>query len=230
MKLYYHPASTTCRGIMLFAQEEAIAVDWQMIDLFAGQNKTPEFALVNPNMAVPVLEDGDFLLTESSAILKYLADLVQSDAYPTDLRQRARVNSAMDWFNTNFYHAFGYSLVYPQTIAEHALPEPAQQMVLAHGRQYSQAAFAVLDLQIARNGGDFVLGRSISLADYMGASHVTLGELIGFDYSPWPHVSKWLDAMRSRPAWDEVNAAFYGWRSAALAAASADPLLVAIPA
>jgi hypothetical protein len=36
MKLYYHPASTTCRMIMLFAAEEGIALDYQLIDLMKG--------------------------------------------------------------------------------------------------------------------------------------------------------------------------------------------------
>ena len=63
---------------------------------------------------MPVLEDGDFRLTESSAILKYLADKTRSPAYPADLRQRARINERMDWFNTGFYRDFSYGFVYPQ--------------------------------------------------------------------------------------------------------------------
>ena len=68
---------------------------------------------------MPVLEDGDFRLTESSAILKYLADKVDSPAYPKDLQKRARVNEMMDWLNTGFYRDFGYGLVYPQIFPHH---------------------------------------------------------------------------------------------------------------
>ena len=61
-----------------------------------------------------MLEDGDFRLTESAAILRYLAEKIDSAAYPKDLKQRARVNEVMDWFNSNFYRDWGYGLIYPQ--------------------------------------------------------------------------------------------------------------------
>ena len=63
---------------------------------------------------MPVIEDGDLHLTESSAILKYLADKIGSPAYPKDLKQRAKVNEMMDWLNTNFYRDWAYNLAYPQ--------------------------------------------------------------------------------------------------------------------
>jgi glutathione S-transferase len=63
---------------------------------------------------VPPLEDGDLRLTESSAILKYLADKIDSPAYPKDPNLRAKVNEMMDWINANFYRDFGYGLCYPQ--------------------------------------------------------------------------------------------------------------------
>jgi len=44
----------------------------------AGEQYQPAFTTINPNSAVPVLEDGTFRLTECSAILKYLADLIDS--------------------------------------------------------------------------------------------------------------------------------------------------------
>ena len=37
MKLYYHPASTTCRPIMLFAAEAGIDIEYQLVDLFTGE-------------------------------------------------------------------------------------------------------------------------------------------------------------------------------------------------
>ena len=69
---------------------------------------------MNPNSLVPMIEDGDLRLTESSAILKYLADKIGSPAYPKDFKQRAKVNEVMDWINTNFYRDWAYNLCYPQ--------------------------------------------------------------------------------------------------------------------
>src|SRR6185436_2925808 len=97
MKLYYHPASTTSRPLMLFAAESGIKMDMQVVDLFTGEHYQPPFEAINPNRQVPVLEDGDFRLTESATILKYLAEKSGSSAYPRDLKERARVNERIDW-------------------------------------------------------------------------------------------------------------------------------------
>ena len=102
MKLYYHPVSTVSRPIVLFAADNAIALDYQVVDLMTGEHMGTPFSTINPSRQVPVLEDGDFRHTESSAILKYLADKIDSPAYPKDLRRRARVNEMMDWLNTGF--------------------------------------------------------------------------------------------------------------------------------
>src|SRR5439155_19275953 len=114
MKLYYHPVSTTSRPVVLFAAETKIDVDYQIVDLFNGEQYQPEYAAINPSRQVPVLEDGSFRLTESSAILKYLADKISSPAYPSDLQKRARVNERMDWLISGFYRDFSYGLIYLQ--------------------------------------------------------------------------------------------------------------------
>ena len=73
MKLYMHPVSTTSRPVRLFIAENGIEVEEQVVDLMTGRALQPAFAAINPNQMVPMLEDGDLRLTESSAILKYLA-------------------------------------------------------------------------------------------------------------------------------------------------------------
>ena len=97
MRIYYHPASTTSRPVILFAAENGIDAEFRLVDLFKGEHLQQPYEKINPNHLVPVLEDDGFRLTESSAILKYLADKIGSPAYPKDLRQRARVNERMDW-------------------------------------------------------------------------------------------------------------------------------------
>jgi glutathione S-transferase len=89
MKLYYHPASTTSRPIMLFAAESGLDLEFQIIDILTGEHLQPAYVAINPNHQVPLLQDGDFRLTESSAILKYLAEKTGSRAYPTDLYEGA---------------------------------------------------------------------------------------------------------------------------------------------
>ena len=103
MKLYMHPVSMTSRPVRLFIAENKIPVEEVLVDLMTGEHYQEPYASLNPNRLVPMLEDGDFRLTESSAILKYLADKFDSPAYPKDLKQRAKVNEIMDWINTNFY-------------------------------------------------------------------------------------------------------------------------------
>jgi glutathione S-transferase len=211
MKLYGHPISTTTRPILLFAAEARIPLDLVTIDLFAGDHLSPGFAAINPNRAVPVLEDGAFRLTESSAILKYLAERAGSPAYPAEPQARARVNALMDWFNTGFYRAFGYGLIYPQVLPDYAWPTAEMQAVsLARAETDSRRWFDVLDRHWL--GVETYLGGTApSLADYMGAVHVTNGELIAFDLAPWPRILRWVEAMKALPSWASVHAAFAGW-------------------
>jgi len=229
MIFYHDPGSTSSRPVLLFAAEHRLPLRLRTVSLMAGEHRAPDYAKLNPNQAVPVLKDGDLLLTECSAILKYLADIAGSPTYPTDLKERARVNAAMDWFNTNFYAEFGPGFVYLQVLPHYRYADPAvQAAVLERGFQKVRFRFGVLDTLIARHDGDYVLGREISLADYIGAIYVAIGDYVDFDLSPWPNVSRWMDTMRRRPCWDEVNAVFYKWRDAMRVPLKAE--LIATPA
>ncbi|WP_333671284.1 glutathione S-transferase family protein [Elioraea tepidiphila] len=211
MKLYGHPISTTTRPILLFAAEARLQLDLVTIDLFAGDHLSPGFTAINPNRAVPVLEDGAFRLTESSAILKYLAERAGSAAYPAEPQARARTNALMDWFNTGFYRSFGYGLIYPQVLPDYAWPKAEMQAAsLARAEAEARRWLDVLDAHWL-DAGTYLGGAAPSLADYMGAVHVANGELIAFDLTPWPRIGRWIEAMKALPSWTPVHAAFAGW-------------------
>jgi glutathione S-transferase len=210
MKLYYHPASTTSRPIMMFAADHRLKLDYQLVDLFAGEHMQPAFAIINPNQAVPVLDDDGFRLTECSAILKYLADRVGSHAYPIDPRKRARVNERMDWFNTSLSREFCYGFVYPQVLPTHRRPDSqAQQQTLAWGRQNALRWLNILDEKWIGPDNPYVCGSQITIADYLGIAFVSLGEAAHIDFSAWPNIQRWMGLMKSRPSWIPTNEAFY---------------------
>ena len=212
MKLYYHPASTTSRPLVMFIEDHAIPAELQVVDLFTGEHLKEPFAEVNPNCLVPVLEEGDFRLTESSAILKYLADSIDSPAYPKDLRQRARVNEMMDWINTQLCRDLAYGTVYAQIFPGHKRPtEESQRVTVAWGQERAKRWLTVLDQKLLGSDKTYLCGSQVTIADYYGASFVHLAEVIGSDLSAYPNVKRWLDRMKSRPTWQKVYAAINGF-------------------
>ncbi len=74
MKLYMHPVSMTCRPIRLFAAESKIDMDEELVDLMTGAHNAAALRQRQSELPRAMLEDDDLKLTESSAILKYLAD------------------------------------------------------------------------------------------------------------------------------------------------------------
>jgi len=212
MKLYYHPASTTSRPVALFAAEHNIPLELQVVDLFTGEHMQPPFGALNPNHLVPVLEDEGFRLTESSAILKYLADKTGSALYPTNLQQRARVNERMDWVNTQLCRDFAYGFVYPQIFPFHKRrSDEAQQATLQWGQERAQGWMKVLNDNLLGAGNNWICGDAITIADYYAAAFVALGELTGGTFAAYPNIRRWLDRMQALPNWKEVNAAIDGY-------------------
>jgi len=200
---------------MLFASEAGISLDLVTVSLEKGEQMSPEFVAINPAHAVPVLDHDGFILTESSTILKYLAGLIDSPAYPKELKARTRINEAMDWFITGFNESFGHNFVYPHVIEYYHWPtEEQQQTAIAKARERGEDKLAQLELRLGK-AGPFICGAEITLADYLGACLVSLGDLIGYSLAPWPHVEAWMQRMKALPSWGPVNQAYDAWVAAA---------------
>ncbi len=212
MKLYMHPVSMTSRPVRLLIAEHGLDVEEQVVDLMQGEHLRPPYASLNPNKLVPMLEDGDFRLTESSAILKYLAERFDLPVYPKDLRQRAKVNEMMDWFNTNFYRDFGYGLCYPQVFPHHKRPgDDVQAATIAWARERVAGWLAVLDTHLIGPDRQYLCGEQITIADYFGVCLLTLGDILRFDWSAYPNVARWVGNMKRLDSWAPVNEALYGF-------------------
>ena len=212
MKIHYHPASTTSRPLMLFASENGIKVDFQVVDLFTGEHYQPPFEAINPNRQVPVLDDGDFRLTESASILKYLAEKSDSPAYPKDLKQRARVNERIDWFNTQLNRDLAYGLVYPQAFPHHKRPsDEAQKATLAWAKERAAGWLKVLNDSIIGPKNAYLCGDKITLADYYGAPFAALTGVIGSDLAAYPNVKRWLGNMKKLKSWAKTTEVIDGF-------------------
>ena len=212
MKLYMHPVSMVSRPVRLFIAENKLPVEEQVVDLMTGEHYGEAFTTINPSRQVPVLEDGDFRMTEASAILKYLADKFNLPSYPKDLQKRARVNEMMDWINSGFYRDDGYGMVYPQVFPHHKRPsDEAQKATIAWGKERSANWLSVLDKHYIGPNNAYLCGNDISIADYFAIGIVTSGELIKCNFSAYPNVQRWIANMKKLPNWDKINEVFYGF-------------------
>jgi glutathione S-transferase len=215
MKLHFHPVSTASRPVVLLCAEAKIAYEPVIVDLMTGAHMKPPFVTMNPSHMVPVLEDDGFILTESSAIMKYLADKVDSPTYPKDPKKRARINERMDWVNANLYREYAYHLVYPQVFPNHTrTPELAQSSLLSWGKEKTEHWLDIMDKHYLASGKYLcsdMCGDQITIADYFAAEVLSCGALIGAGFKKHPNVDRWMNTMKALPSWAKVNEAVDGF-------------------
>ena len=196
---------------MLIA-ENGIACDEETIDILQGAHYQEPYASRNPNRMVPWLEDGDFRLTEGSAILKYLADKYDLPSYPKDLKKRAKVNEVMDWINTQFYRDFGYGLVYPQLFPHHKRrSDEAHAGAVAWDSKAPKIGCRFTTTTGSGRKINISAANQLTIADYFGAAIVSIGELIDCDFAAYPNIKRWLDNMKKLKSWHQVNEVFNGF-------------------
>src|SRR5215467_11998241 len=108
MKLYHNPLSPNVRRVRLTAAVLGVQLEEKRLDFAKGEHKNPEYLALNPNGAVPTLVDGDFVLTESRAIMQYLASTKpESGLLPRDERARADVTRWQFWDSSHFSPQLG---------------------------------------------------------------------------------------------------------------------------
>ena len=150
MKLYYHPVSTVSRpdrAVRRRQRHQARLPD--VIDLMTGEHMKEEYAAINPSRLVPVLEDGDFRLTESSAILKYLADKIQFAGLPEG-PQEARAGERDDGLAQ--HRLLSRLRLRPRVSADLPAPSPPQRRSAGGDGRVGQGEVEVLAARSSTNG------------------------------------------------------------------------------
>lgn len=104
LRLYVDSIFTSPYAMSVFVtlREKGLAFDLVPLDLEAAQHQTADFARLSVTQRVPTLVEGDFALSESSAITEYLDEAYPETAvYPADPRQRARARQVQAWLRSD---------------------------------------------------------------------------------------------------------------------------------
>lgn len=195
MKLYQLALSPNCQKVVALAHEVGLPLELLPVELFKGGSRTPAMLAKNPNGKVPILEDGDFVLWESNAMLGYLAGKAgRTDLAPTAFRERAEVDRWMSWSLAHFAPAVR-KVAFERIVKKLAgLGAPDEALVKAGIEEFAVWA-NVLEQSLGNK--EYLCGR-LTIADFSLAPYAALTASCGLDFSPYPKASAWLSRMTAR--------------------------------
>ncbi len=160
--IYGRPNSSNVRKVLWLCEEIGLT-DYERLDYGRGYEPvdTPAYAALNPNKIVPTLIDGDLVLWESNAIMRYLAAKHgPEEFYPADLIARAKVDMWMDWQLTTLIT--GVRLLFQGLhMKDTAYTAPEQ---LEQAGKLATSSMEILDANLTNTGG-YVAGETFTIAD-----------------------------------------------------------------
>src|SRR5579883_3244251 len=202
MKLYHNPLSPNVRRVRLTAAVLGIELEEKRLDFTKGEHKSPEYLALNPNGAVPTLVDGDFVLTESRAIMQYLASKKpESGLLPRDEAARADVTRWQFWDAAHFSPQLG-TLAFEKLLkAMMGLGEPDQGKVQEATSNFRRFA-AVLDKRL--QGKQYIVGNALTLADLTIASSLMYAKQAEAPVGEFPEVQRWFSRISELEGWKKT--------------------------
>jgi glutathione S-transferase len=203
MRLYQHPMSANSRAAVMTALHLNVPVELVYVDLQRQEQLKPEFLRLNPNHRVPVLEDGDFRLWESRAIMQYLADLTPGQTlYPVGARERADVNRWLFWSGQHFAPAIG--IYFRENVVKGMIglggPDPVE---LRKGEVLFNDFAAVLDAHLADRR--WISGSGLTLADLSIAAAYACAAPGKAPVAWYANIQKWFVRMQTLEVWHRTE-------------------------
>ena len=159
MKLYYMPGACPLATHIVL---EWIGQPYQTQVVPRNELKEPAFLALNPVGSVPVLVDGELILTQSAAILEYLAEKhPEAGLLPDDIIERAEMRRWLGFVNADLHKAFG--LVFVKS--GYSNDEACQEQLAAAGKAKAAQLFGIIDKQL--EGKQWLTGKRSVVDPYL---------------------------------------------------------------
>lgn len=187
IKIHSFPLSGHSHRVILLAGLAGIANEVITVDLAAGEHKQAPYLNINPDGQVPAIQDGDVSISDSNAILIYLARKYAPSFLPADQELEAQVQKYL----TMAAGEIAFGLASARLINVFNAP---------YNVEFTQAtANATLTKLEARlDDRDYLVGDHLSIADIAIYSYVFLAPEGGVSLEPYPNVCQFLANIESQ--------------------------------
>ena len=205
IEIFAVPPSPRAFKVIAVANHLGIDITIRRLDFFKGEHKTPEYAALNPNMLMPTLRDGDYVLWEANAIMQYLAGKKpQSGLLPSDERGRLDVTRWQFWDLAHWDPAVAILLIEKFVKPKILGVNDIDQAAIVRGTEQFHRAATVLYGHL--KGRKHVSGDALTLADFaIGAPLNYAGEGC-FPLEPYGEIRRWHAGLMALPAWQKTVA------------------------
>ena len=197
LKVWGRKNSSNVRKVLWCAEELALPYEREEAGGAFGVVDTPQYRALNPNGRVPMIEDGDFVLWESNAIVRYLAARYGSDTswYQRDVCVRAQADKWMDWTTSTFAGPF-------RDLFWGMLRTPAEQQdwVLINGASKTCAELlSIVDQALSEK--PYLSGDEIGMGDIPLGSFIYAWFEMPLERPSMPHLEAWYERLKLRPCY-----------------------------
>ena len=174
---------------------ELAGLDWEVVfvDFFRGAARSEDFRAINGMGEAPLLESGDFRLSQSGAIQQWITD--RTGRFGGEGDAKYEVLRWVLWDNHKLSSAAGMTRFLMNFLPEDK--RPAEVIAFMQGRLRS--AYAVLNAHL--QGRDWIVGDGVTNADLSCCSYLYYDEPFGFDRADWPEIDRWLANIAALPGW-----------------------------
>jgi GSH-dependent disulfide-bond oxidoreductase len=220
IELYYWPTPNGWK-ISIMLEECRLPYAVLPVDISKGEQFEPYFLSISPNNRIPAIVDPDgphgrpISVFESGAILQYLARKT-GKFYPREERARVAVDEWLFWQVGGLGPMAGQASHFRRYA-----PQPIPYAIDRYTNEVNRL-FGVMNKRLADRA--FLAGR-YSIADMASVGWVRLAERMGQDLTEFPHLKRWFETVRARPA---VKRAFAIRIEAAAAVDIHDPKVHAV--
>ena len=190
IKLYRNPKSGHCHRVELMLALLGLPYETIDLDMANGAHKAPDYLKISPFGLVPAIDDNDYTLADSNAILVYLVETYAKEAHwlPKDAKGAAEVQRWLTVAADNIYSgscAARLVKVFNAPIDHSAAVKKAHDL------------FKVMDAHLA--GRDWLATDTITIADVAGYSYIAHAPEGGVDLAPYPNIGAWLGRIENQP-------------------------------
>lgn len=200
MKLYGFPPSPNTWKVRAIAANIGLPLELEFVDL--SKPRSPEYLALNRSGRTPTLVDGDFVLSESAAIMQYIADKKPNTLWPQGVRERADIMRWQSWQIQHWHKEACEPLIMQRLVKALLNLGPPDATIVENAIEAFNREARLLDQHLGRQ--PYLVGRAPTVADFAVAAPLFYTSEAGFPLAPYGHVREWFGRVSALPGWRET--------------------------